>query len=394
MSSGRTRLVTYSAPVNIAVIKYWGKRDVELILPLNDSISGTLDTSDMCATTTVLASPQFSSHRLWLNKSEQPINQRVQACIDEVKNRATLQQSVPEQQLDYHIHICSENNFPTAAGLASSAAGYACLVAALSKLYHLKGDLTGIARLGSGSACRSLYGGFVQWHSGTLPDGSDSIATQIVPAQHWPQMRVLILVVSDDRKKISSTNGMQISVRTSELLKYRVSECVPKRTASIKKAILERDFETFAEITMKDSNQFHAVASDTYPPCVYTNDVSHAIIRMVHSYNEACGSNKIAYTFDAGPNACLYMLEDQIPFAYSLVKETFPSDLDKDVEYVKGNVMVEAPLPEFVRSGMVFEKHKKNLIKYLIHTSIGDGPYEVIDVNGHLMDEAGLPKFL
>lgn len=97
---------------------------------------------------------------------------------------------------DWKIRVCSENNFPTAAGLASSAAGYACLVYALAQLYNISSDLTTIARRGSGSACRSLHGGFVRWHQGTLNDGSDSRATQIADSRHWPDLRVLILIVS------------------------------------------------------------------------------------------------------------------------------------------------------------------------------------------------------
>lgn len=97
---------------------------------------------------------------------------------------------------DWHVHICSENNFPTAAGLASSAAGYACLVYALAQLYDLKSDLTELARRGSGSACRSIYGGFVRWHMGIGNDGRDSIAKQIAPSSHWPELRILILIVS------------------------------------------------------------------------------------------------------------------------------------------------------------------------------------------------------
>jgi len=127
------------------------------------------------------------------------------------------------EEISWRVHICSENNFPTAAGLASSAAGYACLgnfqfyliethdkqqlwgvsvtfvfsckVYSLAQLYGIEGDISSIARTGSGSACRSIEGGFVQWISGNKVDGTDSVAQQIVDANHWPNMRVLILVV-------------------------------------------------------------------------------------------------------------------------------------------------------------------------------------------------------
>ena len=106
-------------------------------------------------------------------------------------------------------------------------------------------------------------------------------------------MRVLILVVNDNRKKYSSTEGMKRSVETSKLLKYRAEEVVPKRIELISKAIQDKDFETFARITMEDSNQFHAVCLDTFPPCVYMNDTSHSIVEMVHAYNDYKSSSKV-----------------------------------------------------------------------------------------------------
>lgn len=197
--------------------------------------------------------------------------------------------------LNYKLHICSENNFPTAAGLASSAAGYACFVYTLASLYGLENEeLTAIARLGSGSACRSIYGGFVQWQKGELADGSDSIAVQIATASHWPEMHLLILVVSDERKKVGSTVGMRLSIENSELLKYRASECVSKHIDQMTQAILNKDFATFGELTMRESNQFHAICLDTYPPCVYMNDQSHSVSRFVHKYNEAAGRVRVS----------------------------------------------------------------------------------------------------
>jgi diphosphomevalonate decarboxylase len=125
----------------------------------------------------------------------------------------------------YKVHICSENNFPTAAGLASSASGFACLVYALAQLYGIQeqypGELSSIARVGSGSACRSLAGGFVKWEAGVKADGSDSLAVQVADEKHWPEMAILILVVSSHRKPIGSTDAMERSVQTSDLLKVR-----------------------------------------------------------------------------------------------------------------------------------------------------------------------------
>lgn len=154
----------------------------------------------------------------------------------------------------------------------------------------MQGDISGLARVGSGSACRSVYGGFVRWYMGSDPQGTDSIAKPIAPASHWPEMRILVLVVSDSQKKVPSTAGMKRGVQTSEFLKYRAEKIFPKRVEEMHKAIIDKNFESFAELTMKDSNNMHAACLDTYPPCVYMNDVSHSIVDLVHAYNAINGT--------------------------------------------------------------------------------------------------------
>lgn len=380
-----SKIVTITAPVNIAVIKYWGKRDEDLILPLNDSLSVTLDTDVMCAKTSVCARPEFIENQIWLNGQKESFsNKRLENCLREIQARAAAEQSVTAEFLSWKVHVCSVNNFPTAAGLASSAAGYACLVSALAKLYNVKSDVSSIARLGSGSACRSVYGGFVRWHAGVNPDGSDSVATQIVDSTHWPEMRALILVVGETKKKISSTNGMKITSNTSELLKHRIKYCVPQRTEDIIEAIKKKDYSKFAEITMKDSNQFHAVCLDSYPPIIYMTHVSHLIIELVHKYNEISGEVKVAYTFDAGPNACLYLLDKEVPKVVSLLKHTFPTS---NHEFVSGLNVSSQELTANELS--LFQPHDIDLIKYIIHTKIGKGPVEIVD--SHLLNDSGLP---
>ncbi|XP_014255201.1 diphosphomevalonate decarboxylase isoform X2 [Cimex lectularius] len=348
----------------------------------------------MHAKTTIMASPDFTKDRIWLNGKEESFsNQRLLTCINEIKRRATLGEKGDEKdsKSNWKVHICSENNFPTAAGLASSAAGYACLVYCLGKVFGVEGDLSSVARLGSGSACRSVLGGFVRWHKGDKDDGSDSHASQVVPASHWPNLKVLILVVSDNRKKVSSTSGMQQSVKTSELLKHRVEHIVPKRTELFIKAIESRNFNTFAELTMKDSNQFHSVCLDTYPPAVYMNDISHAIVEFVHCYNKSKGTNKVAYTFDAGPNACLFLQEEDVGEVVSLIEQAFPP-LDNAKDYIRG-LEVKRPKAQndlAVPSG----PHESGLLKYIIHTKIGEGPQVLTGHNVHLLNKEGLPKSL
>lgn len=164
----------------------------------------------------------------------------------------------------------------------------------IASLYGLENeDLTTIARQGSGSACRSMHGGFVHWKKGSLDNGEDSVAVQVVNEDFWPEMRVLIVVINDTKKKVSSTDGMAKTAQNSELFKHRVDKLVDKRIAAVKQAIMDKNFEKFAEITMKDSNQFHAVCLDSFPPLVYMNDVSHKLAMIVHRFNKYHKATKV-----------------------------------------------------------------------------------------------------
>ncbi|XP_035667336.1 diphosphomevalonate decarboxylase-like [Branchiostoma floridae] len=390
--------VTCTAPVNIAVIKYWGKRDEQLVLPINPSLSVTLSQDQLCARTTVAASADFKRDRVWLNGQEQSVDApRLQKCLGEIRRLARKRKHKDERAGDLLgscVHVCSENNFPTAAGLASSAAGYACLVQSLAKLFHIDGDVSHIARQGSGSACRSMYGGFVEWTMGRLEDGADSVAKQVAPAEHWPELRVLVAVVNAGKKAVGSTEGMQTTVKTSALVKYRAEHVVPSRQEDMRQAILERDFQTFGEITMKDSNQFHATCLDTYPPIFYLNETSKHIIHLVHRYNRHHGKIKAAYTFDAGPNAVLYLLQDDVPEVLALLRHFFPpsSTNNSEREFVQG-------LPDANRKDLPAEllnsvglEPSPGSVQYIIHTRAGQGPQVLTDPQQALLDEKGWPK--
>lgn len=228
----------------------------------------------------------------------------------------------------YKLKIVSVNNFPTAAGLASSASGYACFTRCLAELYGVaeeyEGELSAIARQGSGSACRSMYGGWVAWRMGSREDGRDSIAQQVQPASHWPDMRVLILVANSGQKETSSTDGMQRSVRTSLLLKHRAEVIVPQRMEAMEKHILARDFASFGDLTMADSNQFHATCLDTLPPIFYMNDTSKSVIHLVHAFNNYKKEVKAAYTFDAGPNAVVFVMKQDMEELLAFFLKHFP----------------------------------------------------------------------
>jgi diphosphomevalonate decarboxylase len=235
MASQNVRFVTARTGPNIAVIKYWGKRDSgPLNLATNDSISLAIDNTDLCSQTSAGTSPDFEADRLWLNGAEQDLakSKRIRTVLTEVRQRCK-----DEALRAQKIHVVSRNSFPTAAGLASSAAGLAALTVALAALLGVEdsypGELTTIARMGSGSACRSLVGGLVQWHCGTSEDGADSIATQEAPADYWA-LDLTILVANAAKKHTSSTAGMQDSIRTSALFAHRVANVVPDRMKRIK----------------------------------------------------------------------------------------------------------------------------------------------------------------
>lgn len=292
------------------------------------------------------------------------------------------------------MHIASRNNFPTAAGLASSASGFAALVASLAALYELPAtpsQLSVIARQGSGSACRSLFGGFVAWEMGSAPDGSDSLAVEVAPREHWPDIHALICVVSDDKKGTSSTSGMQRTVETSSLLQHRIAHVVPARMDAIKDAILRRDFTTFARITMQDSNQFHAVALDTDPPIFYLNDVSRAIIAIITEYNRAAGVIKAAYTYDAGPNAVIYAPKENVKEIVELLLRYFPQTVPFPDPFALG-VDGQGRLPDGFNE-KVAKPFPVASVKGFMHTRVGDGPRK-LGAEETLLGSNGLPTFL
>ncbi|PSR92957.1 Diphosphomevalonate decarboxylase [Actinidia chinensis var. chinensis] len=411
-------MVTAQTPTNIAVIKYWGKRDESLILPINDSISVTLDPEHLCTTTTVAVSPRFDQDRMWLNGREISLSGgRYQRCLREIRSRASdvedEKKGIKIAKKDWenlHVHIASYNNFPTAAGLASSAAGFACLVFSLAKLMNVKedqGKLSAVARQGSGSACRSLYGGFVKWIMGKHDDGSDSIAVQLADEKHWDDLVIVIAVVSSRQKETSSTSGMRESVETSMLIKHRAKEVVPKRIVDMEEAIKNRDFPSFAHLACADSNQFHAVCLDTCPPIFYMNDTSHRIIGCVEKWNRSEESPQVAYTFDAGPNAVLIARNRKV--AASLLQRLlfhFPPSSDTDLSsYVIGDKSIlqdvgvadvkdidALPAPPEVKDNIPSQKYKGD-VSYFICTKPGKGPVLLPDKNQALLSpETGLPK--
>lgn len=234
------------------------------------------------------------------------------------------------------------------------------------------------------------------WEMGTAADGSDSLAVEIAPREHWPDIHALICVVSDHKKGTSSTAGMQRTVETSALLQHRIKHVVPERMHAISEAIRARDFDTFARITMQDSNQFHAVALDTDPPIFYLNDVSRTIIALIVEYNRvsvaAGGKLKAGYTYDAGPNAVIYTPKENVKEIINLIVKYFPqADGFKDTFGLFGAAGVgEGSVVEGFNVE-VAKKFEVGAVKDLIHTRVGDGP-RVLGNEEALLGPDGFPK--
>mmetsp|Transcript_15466 Transcript_15466/g.43836 ORF Transcript_15466/g.43836 Transcript_15466/m.43836 type:complete len:444 (-) Transcript_15466:181-1512(-) len=394
-----TPTITCTAPVNIAVIKYWGKRDTEKILPTNSSLSGTLHQEDLRSLTSVYASRRLSQDEFYLNGEKCDINAtRTQNCLRLVRASAgTLDKDgshvPPEAWKYFKIRIDSSNNFPTAAGLASSASGFCCLTYTLSRLYALPDDrhsLSMIARQGSGSACRSMFGGFSGWNRGEKDDGSDSFAFPVVPETHWPSMRILVLVANDQKKDVGSTEGMQFSLqgKAGEHLQRRGNVTVPRRMTKIEEAIRKKDFDRFAQITMKDSDDFHYVCRITEPRLSYMNATSDMIVKVVNAFNDASpdGKRRAAYTFDAGPNGVIYIEEEHTQDFLRCVLHCFPPPDGDEKDFYTSRCKLEFGLPAKLPASlpppaaaaldMVKQEVEEGSIslKYLLSTRLGPGP--------------------
>jgi len=277
-----------SAP-NIAFIKYWGNRDQHLRLPANGSISMNL--GGLESHTQVTFDPALRADRLVLNGLEfngQPL-QRVSAFLEIVRGMSGT---------STFVRVDSSNNFPTGTGIASSASGFAALSLAAAAAAGLTLDqrqLSRLARRGSGSACRSIPGGFVEWFAGE--NDETSFAQSIAPHEHWA-LNDCVAIVSREHKPVGSGEGHTLA-DTSPFQKVRVDDA-PRRLDICRRAILERDFEALAEIAELDSNLMHAAIMTSSPPVLYWQPATVGVMRAVQEWRKK--GTPVFFTIDAGPN--------------------------------------------------------------------------------------------
>ncbi len=285
----QTRSASALAHPNIAFIKYWGNRDDNLRLPVNGSISMNLEGLETRTTVT------FSNSRLddSLSINGQSVYgkglKRVSAFLDLVRKMAGLNKGA---------EVTSESNFPSGAGIASSAAAFAALALAATKAAGLdldEADLSRLARRGSGSACRSIPSGFVEWQMGT--GEANSYAFSIAPPGYW-ELADCIAVLSSGHKATGSTEGHALA-GSSPLQAARVADA-SRRLEICRNAIRQRDFATLAEIVELDSDIMHAVMMTSKPPLFYWQEATLTVMRTIRA---ARGKGlPVCYTIDAGPN--------------------------------------------------------------------------------------------
>lgn len=287
---------TATAPANIAFIKFWGKRDAKLNIPYNDSISMNL--SNCQTETSVEIDPKLKIDEIRVNGEEVQggKRERVILVLEEARRLAGSK---------HLAKVESKNNFPTGAGIASSASGFSALALAASWAYGLKlspREVSKLARLGSGSACRSIPDGFTYWKKGTNHDSS--YAVQFAPVGYW-EIRDIVTVVATEAKKSSSTEGHALA-NTSPYFGVRLKK-LPNRLSLMRKAIREKNWVVFGETLEEEAVDLHVMAMTSRPPVFYWNEGTIAVMQSLRSWRD---EGLMGYfTMDAGANVHVMSLE-------------------------------------------------------------------------------------
>ena len=296
--------VTARAGSNIALIKYWGKRisasHPNLNLPATSSLSVTLDR--LHTTTTLRIDPSLHADWVVLNGRTHD-DARIARFLDDFRRRAG--------RPDAYCQVETENNFPTAAGLASSASGFAALTLAANEVFGLALDrqaLSAIARQGSGSAARSLFGGFVALDRGEEEDGSDAVARPILGGSAWP-LEIVVAVTDLKEKAVSSRTGMEHTMRSSPYYANWVKHN-ELRFVEAHRAVLTKDFEKLAALSEASALQMHASALAAEPGLIYWTPASVACMQLIRSLRQA--GEGVFFTMDAGPQVKAVCLKDNV----------------------------------------------------------------------------------
>lgn len=261
------------APSNIAFTKYWGRKDEVLRLPENGSISMCL--SNLLTTTTVEFSPDFKKDEVTINGGclEEGEADRIIKHLDRVRKLAGI---------DQKAKVISNNNFPSGTGLSSSASGFAALTVATTKAAGLnlsEKELSILAREGSGSACRSIPSGFVEWLDGNTSE--TSYATQIFPPNHWAIADV-VAVVSEGKKEVATSVGQQ-TASSSPFMKVRQAH-MKEKNEKVKQFIKDKNFTEFGELLEAEALELHTIMLTQRPALIYWTVGTLQIMKLVHHW--------------------------------------------------------------------------------------------------------------
>ncbi|GGY01676.1 diphosphomevalonate decarboxylase [Litchfieldella qijiaojingensis] len=278
------------AQPNIALIKYWGKRDERLNVPAVPSLSITLES--LWTRTQVRFDETLGEDRFMLDgKRDDAQFQRVSAMLERLRHHAGV---------STFADVRSFNNFPTGAGLASSASGFAALVVAAIHALGLVlplAELSALARQGSASAARSIFGGFVEMACGSRDDGQDAIARPLLAASSWP-LEVAVAITAPGPKSIGSSMGMVHTARTSPFYRGWIEDA-PRRLEVAREAVIARDFERLAEVSEASCLAMHGLALSASPGLLYWNGVTVELMHCVRELRSA--GTPVFFTVDAGP---------------------------------------------------------------------------------------------
>lgn len=260
---------TAVSPSNIAFIKYWGKKDTQLRLPANGSISMNL--SGLTTTTTVEFNASLKTDECTIDDVKiEKEQKRVSEHLDRIRSLA---------HISTYAKVVSRNNFPSSTGLSSSASGFAALTVAAVNATGLslpEKELSILARQGSGSACRSIPDGFVKWTDGNTNESS--YAFSIAPSSYWNIVDI-VAITNSGKKDIPTSEGMKLA-ETSPFYQTRLTG-MDKKLESCALAIKNRDFTTFGTLIELEALNMHAVMMTSNPPLLYLSPHTLSIIREI-----------------------------------------------------------------------------------------------------------------
>ena len=294
------------AQPNIALIKYWGKRDIEQNLPAVSSLSVTLDS--LWTKMSVEFSDALPADNLTVNTAtDEKMLPRISACLDLVAGTNRQRASID-----------SESNFPIAAGLASSASAFAALVVAASEAAGQNNDTLSLARMAgaiSGSAARSLFGGFVELQAGE----SNIDVETIVDAGEWP-LTVVIAITEESAKPVSSGEAMIRSATSSPFYSSWIEQ-QPAELATAREAVLRKDFAQLAAVAEHNCLKMHSVMWGSRPPIVYWNSATLSCMEAVRRMQD--DGHAVFFTIDAGPQLKAICLPDEADLVRSALDACF-----------------------------------------------------------------------